>query len=203
MNYRILLILINSIFFYYLKITTIKGDFIKISIAEKATRTRFGGKIYRNLEIEGDGTGTKEDPIHIDTHQLPSDFLIIKSKVHLKLENLDLSYLRLFRSQNISIEKSKIVALELNQCSDIQIIEMSKINFLDLIGSENNVIENCIIGKFKSLGSMNNQIKDCKIDKISRYKRSRNNLIIRCIIPPKENIKLEKMQKERFSYYSS
>jgi len=156
----------------------------------------------KKIEIDCEGIGTREDPILIDPQiDLPTNFKIFNSDLHVNIEKLDLYHIGVYRSHNISIRQSKIVALVLNRCSNMQILEVSNLKYLDLIRSDNNSIANCLIGKFKAYSSTANRINGCTIDKIGKYKRSKDNFFTDNQIPPKQKKKLVKKQKEKTKFF--
>ena len=120
---------------------------------------------FKKIDIECKGAGVKEDPFILDSSSdIPNDFEILESKVHIIIKNCHVNSLVLGYSKNITIKECSFRAVFLYHCADIT-INKCHINFMTL-----NVCRNCLLKnskfdtEFKIFKCYNNTFKACEWD---------------------------------------
>jgi hypothetical protein len=110
-------------------------------------------KMSEKFHWEGAGTG--EDPLLITSQGLPQSFGILESKMFIIIEDCIFEKIAFYRCWNISIRKSSIKVLKLEN-------------------SFKNAFSRCIISKLRLVNSSGNKFEDCEVSKVSNLFSKKN-----------------------------
>lgn len=146
---------------------------MKITIYRK--RVFPNALFWSGIEIECEGSGTKEDPLIIESSEvLPKVIYLRHNNYFIHIKNLEKRYISLYNCQNITLADCQLKYLDVGYCSKI-IIKRLLINKLFRLSSSNYVlIEDSNIGKFKLKQSTSNIIKNSSFKQIKKDRSPEN-----------------------------
>ncbi|MFW9879445.1 MAG: hypothetical protein ACFFG0_40730 [Candidatus Thorarchaeota archaeon] len=154
--------------------------------------------IFREIEIECKGNGTKKDPAILEpSEDLPDDFHINKSDIYLHVKNCDNHLISVNTCKNITIEGCNVVVFILINCSDVNLIKNTISKRLRLQDCKDIIIDQSNIEKLVIDYSHSNIIRNCTINHLA-YHSSSSNIFEKNIIPENQLSKLNKSPLMKF-----
>ncbi len=136
---------------------------MKLTLRRNYSRWRNFAKI-EEFEINCKGSGSKEDPLVIDSFlRLPTDFDIMESDLYILIKDCTLKYVNLLYSKNITIENTTFEILNLCYCSYIKIQKIRCDSVLFIVCHNCSFEDSRSQEWFQLYKCFNNVFKNCEI----------------------------------------
>ncbi|MFW9866509.1 MAG: hypothetical protein ACFFEN_10480 [Candidatus Thorarchaeota archaeon] len=152
---------------------------------------------YEEIELDCKGTGTKEDPIIIDSLIDKSlNFDIVESEKYIVIKNSSLRFLCFYYSKNTSVINCKVRNLRLGNCENIH-IEKVVCSFIEIVESHNcSLIESRAEETISLYKSHNNIFRKCEFWNFFTdfHMLSRNNIFEENKVPDPEEFVFKSIQ---------